>query len=243
MKDDQAPVASTYTLPDKDVDGCNYSQLATLYPAVTTVAALEGEATALGGSLTITDNCTTNKAQLTLSSNETYTGRCPIVVTRKYKVTDLCGKVSNEIVQTIRINVPNNITIEDVTSASGVNCESLARADLITPPTVTDACGTTLLPLDGSPVANNQVTGCNGTITYTYNYKDCAEHPAQWVYTYTVTHPNLTVPNDSISPIPCLSDTSNTFVPVSLTDACGNTLTPGMASVENSGFDDYSFDF
>ena len=225
VKDDQAPVASTYTLPDKDVEGCNYSQLATLYPAVTTVAALEAEATALGGALTISDNCTTDKAQLALSNTETYTGRCPIVVTRKYKVTDLCGKVSNEIVQTIRINVADNITIATATNASGVECVSEARADLITPPTVTDACGTTLLPLDGSPVANNQVTGCNGTVTYTYNYKDCAEHPAQWVYTYTVTHPNLTVPNDSISPISCLTDTSNTFVPVSLTDDCGNTVT------------------
>ena len=237
VKDDQAPVASTYTLPDKDVDGCNYSQLATLYPAVTTVAALEAEATALGGSLTISDNCTTDKTQLTLSNTETYTGRCPIVVTRKYKVTDLCGKVSNEIVQTIRINVADAIDIAPATNALGVECVSEARADLITPPTVTDACGTTLLPLDGSPVVNNQVTNCNGTITYTYNYKDCAEHPAQWVYTYTVTHPNLTVPADSVSPIPCLSDTSNTFIPVALTDACGNTVTATLVGTPDmSGY-------
>ena len=237
VKDDQAPVASTYTLPDKDVDGCNYSQLATLYPAVTTVAALEAEATALGGPLTISDNCTTDKTQLTLSNTETYTGRCPIVVTRKYKVTDLCGKVSNEIVQTIRINVADAIDIAPATNASGVECVSEARADLITPPTVTDACGTTLLPLDGSPVVNNQVTNCNGTITYTYNYKDCAEHPAQWVYTYTVTHPNLTVPADSVSPIPCLSDTSNTFIPVALTDACGNTVTATLVGTPDmSGY-------
>ena len=52
--------------------------------AVTTVAALEG----LG--LTISDVCTSDES-LVVTSTDSPSGTCPIVVTRTYVVTDACS--------------------------------------------------------------------------------------------------------------------------------------------------------
>ncbi|MCR4812611.1 MAG: gliding motility-associated C-terminal domain-containing protein [Bacteroidales bacterium] len=237
VRDDEAPQV-TGTMPDKDVEGCSVAQLSTLYPAATSVAELEAAATALGGSLAVSDNCTTDKSQLTLQMvGQTNTGSCPIVVTRKYVVKDQCNKVSDTISQTIHINMANDITIPVVSQSSTVDCESMAVADAITLPTVTNACGEELLPI-GAPSVNNGVTNCNGDKTFTYTYKDCADHERTWEYTFTVIHPNLSVPADSVSNIGCLEDTSNTFLPRSITDACNNAVVAELVdNPDMSGYD------
>ena len=238
VKDDEVPQATAYTLPDKEVEGCNVGVLTTAYPAATTVAELEAAAAALGGSLTVSDNCTTDKSQLTLQlARQTSTGSCPIVVTRKYVVKDLCNKVSDTISQTIRINVADDITVPTVAQSSTVDCEAMAVADSITLPTVTDACGEEILPT-GSPAVQNDVANCNGDKTFTYTYKDCAEHERTWTYTFTVAHPNLTMPADSTAEIGCLQDTSNTFLPHDITDACGNAVSAVLVGTPDmSGYD------
>ncbi|MCQ2385025.1 MAG: hypothetical protein MJZ96_09170, partial [Paludibacteraceae bacterium] len=66
-------------------------------------------------------------------------------------------------------------------------------ADLHEPtlPTVKDACGRVLSPI-GAPEIS-EIPSCEGVVTYTYSYKDCANHINKWVYTYTI--------NDNIDPV------------------------------------------
>ena len=221
VKDETAPTI-TGTMPVKNVDGCS-ADLTTLYPVKATVAELEAEATALGGSLSISDNCTTDKSLLQVSSTESNSGSCPIVVTRTYTITDQCGKQST-LQQTININMADNITMTTVATSAPVSCPSEATAENITLPVVKNACGEELEPTAESPVITNGITGCEGTKEFKYIYKDCADHTAEWVFTYTVTHPDVTIDNDSTAHIACLQDTSNTFLPRNITDDCGNTV-------------------
>ena len=237
VKDDEAPTV-VGTMPTKELEGCNVAVLTTAYPAATTVAELEAAATALSGSLTVSDNCTTDKTQLRLQLfSQTSSGSCPIVVTRKYIVKDLCDNVSDTIRQIITINMANDITVSTVPSSRMVLCESWAVTDSITLPTVTDACNEELLPI-GTPAVNNEVANCNGDKAFTYTYRDCANHEREWTFTFTVTHPNLVVPGDSLSAIGCLEDTSNTFLPAPITDACGNTVAAALVGTPDmSGYD------
>ena len=72
------PPVITGSIPPSSVEGCN---VANTPPAVNTVAALE----ALG--LSISDGCTPDPA-LTVTHNDTSIGQCPVVVTRRYTITD-----------------------------------------------------------------------------------------------------------------------------------------------------------
>lgn len=230
VKDETAPVASSYTLPDKDVEGCS-SNLATLYPAATTVAELEAAATALGGTLTLSDNCTTDKTQMTLISTETNSGSCPIVVTRKYVVKDLCNNASDTIRQTIRVNVADGITIAEADRTVTVDCPNQAVALSNNQlPHVTDACGTELEPtLDVTPNPAVSATAnggtCNVDSVYTYYYKDCAGHEATWTLKYEVRHPDLRELDSIKYNVNCVDDAVN-FTPDTVHDACGNVIDP-----------------
>lgn len=227
VNDDQAPQV-TGSLPAKDVEGCSYSQLATLYPQLTTVPALEAEATTLGGSLTITDNCITDKSHLIVACTETQAGSCPIVVTRTYTVTDSCQKTSENIVQTIRINLADGITFSRANDVVPVDCPAQAVAlPTAQMPTVTDACGNDV-PLDADYAVNPQPSHngnatCNGDSVYTYYYKDCAGHTAEWTVTYNITHPDLRTLAPIERTVSCEPDAVN-FQPDTIHDACGNVL-------------------
>ncbi|MGI6305895.1 MAG: hypothetical protein ACOXZQ_08505 [Bacteroidales bacterium] len=63
--------------------------------AVATVSALES----LG--VLISDNCTPDSL-LIVTSSDSHSGSCPVVVTRTYRVTDACGNYS-EVTQTIYV--------------------------------------------------------------------------------------------------------------------------------------------
>jgi hypothetical protein len=94
-----APVI-TGTLAPITIEGCTTADA----PApLTTVAALET------AGLTITDACTAD-ASLTVSSSQTSTGTCPLVITRTYIITDACGN-SASVNQTI--NVDDNTGTSD----------------------------------------------------------------------------------------------------------------------------------
>jgi uncharacterized repeat protein (TIGR01451 family) len=83
--DDQMSPAITGIIDMTTLEGCD----AGVVPApVTSVAGLE----ALG--LIISDLCNAD-ADLTVSSSDSYSGTCPIVVTRTYTITDLCGNASS----------------------------------------------------------------------------------------------------------------------------------------------------
>jgi gliding motility-associated-like protein len=90
--DTTAPMISG-TISPTTLEGCSI----TAAPApVTTVAALE----VLG--LNISDACTLDGA-LSVTSTQTSTGTCPIVITRTYRISDLCGNISTAV-QTINID-------------------------------------------------------------------------------------------------------------------------------------------
>ncbi|MBK7488687.1 MAG: hypothetical protein IPI74_02490 [Bacteroidales bacterium] len=50
----------------------------------------------------ISDNCTPDSL-LIVTSSDSHSGSCPVVVTRTYRVTDACGNYS-EVTQTINVS-------------------------------------------------------------------------------------------------------------------------------------------
>ncbi|MBR3434805.1 MAG: hypothetical protein IKG88_02830, partial [Bacteroidales bacterium] len=209
VADNVKPTISLEELPEHEVVGCS-ADLTESYPAYTTVAALVA---AFGADdLSIYDNCTADE-DLSLSVSETSTGNCPIVVTRSYTITDKCGNDST-IRQTITVNRPD-FTITAEAGSATVSCPADAKAagqegSSITLPTVEDACGNTLQPTAESPVTGGTYTDCEGTITYTYTYEDCAEHSHEWVFTYTIESPVLTFTNNGLTDIENVNDCYST---------------------------------
>ena len=90
--DTTAPTISG-TISPTILEGCSVAAAPT---PVNTVAALE----AFG--LNISDACTLDGA-LSVTSTQTSTGTCPIVITRTYRISDICGNISS-VVQTISID-------------------------------------------------------------------------------------------------------------------------------------------
>lgn len=135
ISDVEAPVI-TGTIAERTIDGCGYAAPAN-EPIIQTVAELE----ALG--LQITENCTYES--LTVRSQQTVVGYCPIVVTRTYSVEDDCGNISNEVVQIINIQdtvapVFNGL-MQEMTLTS-TNCEFVVPDfnDLVIHHHVSDNC-------------------------------------------------------------------------------------------------------
>ncbi|MBN1651201.1 MAG: gliding motility-associated C-terminal domain-containing protein [Bacteroidales bacterium] len=91
--DTQAPEV-TGSITSTAIEGCSVNDAA----AASTVAELE----ALDGDIKITD-CQ-NDTSLVVSYVDEIVGSCPIIVIRKYTVTDPCGNTSAEIVHVIEIN-------------------------------------------------------------------------------------------------------------------------------------------
>ena len=216
VKDETKPTI-VGTLAEHEVAGCS-ADLTSLYPAATTVAGLEE----LG--LTITDNCTSD-AEMAVTSEETNTGSCPIVVTRTYTVTDKSGNDST-ISQTIKV-VKGDFTIGAADGSSTVNCVSAVEAPTL--PVVADSCGTTITPALKTNYPTSLEAGkCEGDIVYVYTYTDCAGHSHDWTYTYTIEH--STAPSEvggpvaTSSTVECVAGaTAPTTLPV-VKDVCGNVL-------------------
>ncbi|MGB4848743.1 MAG: hypothetical protein WBP41_12535 [Saprospiraceae bacterium] len=91
-------------------------------------------------------------------------------------------------------------------------------------PTVLDNCGNVLSP-SGSPVISPQVI-CEGTRTYTYTYIDCEGNSHNWVFTYTVERNEFSTPPNGFATVTCPSAAEVVPTPPTVTDNCGNILTP-----------------
>ena len=185
INDNVAPTI-TGTLAAVEVSGC----ATTAAPAaMTTVAELQA------ANLTVNDGC--SMEGMTVNHNDAVSGTCPIVITRSYTVTDRCGNTSDPIQQTITVKHTVNPSEEgSVTNSADVTC-----LDQATPPTVDmlpvikDQCGNVLNPVGEPTTEVTWQTGkenCVGTKIYTYSYKDCANLPATWVFTYNI--------NDNVAP-------------------------------------------
>lgn len=148
--------------------------------AVTTVAALEG----LG--LLIADNCTAD-GDLSVTSSDVVAGPCPVVVTRTYTVTDLCGNFSN-YVQTI--NVVDNIipVVNRLGDATVYICQNEIYTDAGA--TALDNCNG---DITGSITVTSDVnTAIAGTYTVTFNVSDACGNAAVAVSRTVIVRPHPT---------------------------------------------------
>ena len=153
------------------------------------------------------------------------TPTCEGVVTYTYTFTDCEGNTHDWVY---------TYTIERADFTMPVNASSTVAcpADVVTPtvPTVTDACGNTLIP--SVPVVS-ALPSCEGNVSYTYTFTDCEGNTHDWVYTYTVERNDFTMPVNASSTVACPADVVTPTVPT-VTDACGNTLTPSSPVVSTS---------
>jgi hypothetical protein len=115
------------------------------------------------------------------------------------------------------------------TNGGIIECESEASAPEVLP-TIEDVCGNILQP-DGEPLVAGTFNGCQGTITYSYAYTDCANLTFNWVYTFTVLR--STNPYQSGTPvannggtIACATDATEPEILPEVLDVCGNILPP-----------------
>ncbi len=106
------------------VEGCTAGDAPA---AATTIAALE---TLTGG--IAADNCTAHES-LVVSHTDSPSGSCPVVVTRTYYVTDLCGNTSLGKVQIINVNDTTPPTITGTLTPTTV--EGCTAADAPAPAT------------------------------------------------------------------------------------------------------------
>ncbi len=189
INDTSKPVI-TGSLSSTSVQGCS---VADVTPAVTTVADLE----ALG--LSISD-CTPDE-NLVVTSSDTSSGTCPIVVTRTYTITDACNNFEN-VTQTLNINdtTPPSLT---GTIPAGATNQNLCFSAIPVGPTIadiatqyTDNCGSTITVIkSGTPSGND----CAWSVTYTYTVADECGNTinSPILITYSggdITAPVLTVP-------------------------------------------------
>ena len=110
--------------------------------------------------------------------------------------------------------------------SSTVACPADAVAPTV--PTVLDNCNRPLTvgtcDLGADPV-------CAGTKTYTYTFTDCAGQTYQWIYTYTISAPVVTMPAGGSSTVACLADAVAPAVPTVL-DNCNLPLTVGTPVIQ-----------
>jgi len=110
--------------------------------------------------------------------------------------------------------------------------EVIEDPEMATPPQnqplVTDVCGEQLFP--GDPDEGGTFDGCEGTITYTYTYTDCAGLEFIWVFTYDVirsTPPSeVGDPVNTTATVDCPSEVEEPELPL-VQDVLGVTLDPG----------------
>ena len=196
VTDTQVPVVAG-SLTASTVEGCAAGAAPA---AVTTVAALE----ALPGGITITD-CVAD-ASLVVTSSDAVTGTCPIVVTRTYKVTDVCGNFVN-ITHTINVTdtqVP--VVAGSLTASTVEGCAAGAAPAAVTTVAALEALpgGITITDCvaDASLVvtSSDAVTGtCPIVVTRTYKVTDVCGNFVNITHTINVTDTQVPVVAGSLT--------------------------------------------
>ena len=186
--DDNTNPTITGSIAATNVEGCNIS--AAPAPAAT-VAALEG----MG--LTISDVCTPD-ATLAVTSSDSNTGTCPIVITRTYRVTDACGNFATAT-HTINIEDTTSPTWTTVANALDVTLECSDVAGLTAAqamlPVAADNCDTdvtNIVKVSGAYVPG-AVCPEAGSYTNTWTVTDACGNVSA-VYTQTITIIDTTAP-------------------------------------------------
>ncbi|TVZ59803.1 putative secreted protein (Por secretion system target) [Flavobacteriaceae bacterium MAR_2010_105] len=183
--------------------------------------------TTSGGGGTVTENyvVTVDGNPIAFENLTAPTNYCDgSVISITYSVSDECDQ-SKECSSTFTLNVITTGPDAGADDGSTVECE--ADATEPTPPSVNDHCGNAITP--SAAVRGGTYDGCEGTITYTFTYTDCAGNSDDWVYTYTVdltTGPDAGA--DDGSTVECEADATEP-TPPSVNDHCGNAITPSAA--------------
>ncbi len=151
---------------------------------------------------TVTDYCDSAVTITLKTGYPTATPPCEGSVEYVYTYADCAGH-EHDWTYTYTIehtSAPEAVDYPAISTASTVACLTETESEPATP-TVNDVCGT-LIPKP-EPVTNTfwetGRTGCEGKVTYTYTYKDCADKEFVWVYTYNILDnvaPTFTAPDD-----------------------------------------------
>jgi hypothetical protein len=165
----------------------------------------------------VTDNCGNTLTPVRSGNTGTYAG-CEGTIIQNWLYTDCAGNTNNWTYTYTIDRLPFN---DPTDGSSTVAC--IADTISQTPPSLTDNCGNALTPVRSGNTGT--YIGCEGTIIQNWLYTDCAGNTNNWTYTYTIDRLPFNDPTDGSSTVACISDTINQ-IPPSVTDNCGNTLTP-----------------
>ncbi|MCR4857768.1 MAG: hypothetical protein K5890_06190, partial [Bacteroidales bacterium] len=116
-----------------------------------------------------------------------------------------------------------------VTSTRTVECLAAATAPT-TLPMVKDVCGKTLT--NPTMVKTENIANCEGTVTYTYTYKDCVDSQFVWNFVYTIdrtTKPTVNATGiEAAKTVDCIDKaTAPTTIPTA-TGKCEDTPITGV---------------
>jgi hypothetical protein len=159
---------------------------------------------------------------------------CPEVITRTYGIKDTClhQQTCTQTITIMHTTAPTQFGGPVSTNGGTVQCLANATAP-ITLPVVKDICGNILsVP---TPTHGGSYAGCNGTYTWIYTYKDCANLEYVWTYTYTITYSGgLTPPVNTTATVSCPSNATDPGAPANITDACGRTVSATLVGKEQT---------
>ncbi|SFD33750.1 gliding motility-associated C-terminal domain-containing protein, partial [Algibacter pectinivorans] len=141
-----------------------------------------------------------------------------------FTYTDCAG---NEAVYTYTYNIELTAFILPANGFETV--DNLDDAVEPTPPTVNDNCNNPITP---SEPVKTETPDCQGSVTYTYTYTDCANNTANWTYTYTIELAPFTVPENETSSVECISE-AIAPTPPTVNDANGDEIIPVMTQSTN----------
>ncbi|PWI28840.1 hypothetical protein DI383_14650, partial [Flavobacteriaceae bacterium LYZ1037] len=67
---------------------------------------------------------------------------------------------------------------------------------------------------------------CEGEVTYTWTYTDCAGNSQNYVHRVTIDFADFVLPNNESSTVTCIDDAQTVPTPPSITDNCNNDIIP-----------------
>ncbi|WP_166435211.1 T9SS type A sorting domain-containing protein, partial [Christiangramia sabulilitoris] len=152
---------------------------------------------------------------------------CEGDVTYTWTYTD-CADNSVDYVHTVTIDY------DELETPTATFADVACYDDIVlpTPPTVLDSCGESITPSD--PVEGT-VPDCEGDVTYTWTYTDCADNSVDYVHTVTIDYTQgITAPDDDEMDVQCPEDAVMPNAPENITDACGRTVEPFFSGREGN---------
>jgi hypothetical protein len=142
-----------------------------------------------------------------------------------FTYTDCAGNIS-VYTYTYTIDVT---TAPVVPANAGSTVECIADATQPAAPVVTDVCGNDITPV----ITENADPTCEGDKIYTFTYTDCASNISVYTYTYTIDLTDFILPVNGLETVDNLADAVEP-TPPTVTDNCGNPITPVLSDVSNT---------